>query len=97
MQQVIQQAIYTNAHGHIHCNARGSSHGNTHCKALGNIHILPGHSTDPTFDAAGIEPQAKRCEKLRLVFSVAGNVLGGALLLSGMLMLPQLFVSLLGV
>lgn len=83
MQQVMQQAIYTNAHN------------NTPGNSPGNMHAVPGHGTGSTFDADGTEPQERRFKKLRLVFSVAGNVLGGTLLLSGMLMLPQLFVSLL--
>ena len=36
-----------------------------------------------------------RFGRARLVLSVVGNVLGGAILLSGMLFLPELMVSLL--
>ena len=60
-----------------------------------STHALSGHGSEVTNNTSHGEPQIRRFEKLRMVFSVAGNVLGGALLLSGMLMLPQLFVSLL--
>ena len=100
----MQQAIYSN----IHIKDRTSFQTNIH----GNAHAMPGHGTGVLFKALGNEsqddayeddsclqnePQEPRFEKLRLTLSVAGNVVGGALLLSGMLMLPQLLVSLLSV
>jgi hypothetical protein len=79
----MQQAIYTNVQPYTNVQA--------------NTHALSGHRIDETGETSATESQVKRFEKLRLVFCVLGNVLGGALLLSGMLMLPQLLVSLLGV
>lgn len=41
------------------------------------------------------ETPTVRFKHARLLMSVLGNVLGGAILLSGMLMMPELIVSLL--
>ena len=65
-----------------------------------NAHIAasspnPGHGTGYSDNPGGNPVGVQRFKKLRLLLSVVGNVLGGAILLSGMLMLPQLFVSLL--
>lgn len=58
---------------------------------------LPGHGTgESIFSELSDEQSAPRFQKLRLLVSVAANVLGGVIVLSGMLMLPQLLVSLLG-
>lgn len=76
----MQQAIYTNTHTNTHT-AKPSA--------------IPGHGTGVYLASNEDPPQTQRFRKLRLTLSVLGNVLGGAVLLSGMLMLPQLVVSLL--
>lgn len=65
-----------------------------------NAHItkpsaVSGHGTGVYQETEECQPQAQRFQKLRITLSVLGNVLGGTILLSGMLMLPQLVVSLL--
>ncbi len=92
----MQQATYTSGH-----------YTNTH---IVNSHGVPGHGTgtkqEPYQDISEFsQPQNSSSEKtgseeassgkLRLTLAVMGNVLGGAVLLSGMLALPQLLVGLL--
>lgn len=65
-----------------------------------NTHIakpsaVSGHGTGVYLETRQGQTQGRCFSKLRITMSVAGNVLGGAILLSGMLMLPQLVVSLL--
>ena len=65
-----------------------------------NTHIakssaIRGHGTGNCLETNAADPEIQRFGKLRLALSVLGNVVGGAVLLSGMLMLPQLLVSLL--
>ena len=52
--------------------------------------ILPGHGTGLSAEAVNDDGYVEEKPGLRLVFSVLGNVLGGALLLASMFVLPQL-------
>jgi|GEM_PF-2657945 len=65
---------------------------NTH---IAKPSVVSGHGTGVYLETRQGQFQGQRFSKLRITMSVAGNVLGGAILLSGMLMLPQLVVSLL--
>lgn len=76
----MQQAIYTNTHTNTH-NFKSAA--------------VSGHGTGAYLGSTEDPPQIPRFKKLRLVLSVLGNVLGGTVLLSGMLILPQLVVCLL--
>ena len=52
--------------------------------------ILPGHGTGLSAEAVNDSGYVEEDSGLRLVVSVLGNVLGGALLLASMFVLPQL-------
>ena len=78
----MQQAIYTNTHV-----AKPST--------IPGLSAISGHGTGNCLESNETGSEFRRFRKLRLALSVLGNVVGGTVLLSGMLMLPQLLVSLL--
>ena len=57
---------------------------------------MPGHGTGMPQEAANDECYEAETSPIWLVLSVAGNVIGGALLLSGLLLLPHIVADLLG-
>ena len=56
---------------------------------------ISAHGTGICLETNAADSEMQRFGKSRLVISVLGNVVGGAALLSGMLLLPQLLLSLL--
>lgn len=54
-------------------------------------HELPGHGTGIECQAVNDENYHPEDSVLRMVLSVCANMVGGALLLAGLLVLPQLF------
>jgi len=57
---------------------------------------MPGHGTGVQQEAANDDCYDAETSPIWLVLSVAGNVIGGALLLSGLVLLPQIISDLLG-
>ena len=57
--------------------------------------VLPGHGSGVDDEAINDEVYVKEDSPIKLVLSVFANVVGGALLLSGMFILPQLIGELL--
>jgi len=57
---------------------------------------LPGHGTGLQYQAANDDCYDDENNPVRLVLSVAGNVIGGTLLLTGLLLLPQIVAVMLG-
>ena len=57
---------------------------------------MPGHGTGVQREAANDDCYDVENGPVRLVFSVVGNVIGGALLLSGLILLPHIVADLLG-
>jgi len=57
---------------------------------------MPGHGTGLQRQAANDDCYDDENNPVRLVFSVVGNVIGGALLLSGLLLMPQIVAIVLG-
>ena len=57
---------------------------------------MPGHGTGVQGEAANDDCYDVENGPIRLVFSVVGNVIGGALLLSGLILLPHIVSALLG-
>lgn len=57
---------------------------------------MPGHGTGATRQAANDDCYDAETGRIMLVISVIGNVIGGALLLSGLILLPHIVADLLG-
>ena len=57
---------------------------------------MPGHGTGVRQEAANDDCYDAETSPIWLVFSVIGNVIGGALLLSGLILLPHIVADLLG-
>jgi formate/nitrite transporter FocA (FNT family) len=57
--------------------------------------MLPGHGTGIGEQAVNDETFHREPSKLQILITVLGNVIGGALLLGGMFVLPQLVAGLL--
>jgi len=57
---------------------------------------LPGHGTGVQQEAANDDCYDAETSAFWLVLSVAGNVIGGALLLYGLVLLPHIVADLLG-
>lgn len=57
---------------------------------------MPGHGTGVQPEAANDDCYDVESSAIRLVFSVVANVIGGALLLSGLILLPHIVADLLG-
>jgi hypothetical protein len=58
--------------------------------------VLPGHGTGAQDSATNDDIYHDENSVFKQVFSVLGNVIGGALLLSGMFVLPHLVAGILG-
>ena len=58
--------------------------------------VLPGHGTGVHGQAVNDEVYDDGASPVWLVLSVLGNVIGGTLLLSGMLVLPHVLAEILG-
>ena len=58
--------------------------------------ILPGHGTGVQEQAVNDDVYDDEASPVWLVFTVLGNVIGGALLLSGMFILPHVLAEVLG-
>ena len=58
--------------------------------------VLPGHGTGVQGRAVNDDVYDEGVSPVRLVFAVLGNMIGGALLLSGMFVLPHVLAGLLG-
>ena len=58
--------------------------------------VLPGHGTGVHGQAVNDDVYDEGVSPVRLVFAVLGNMIGGALLLSGMFVLPHVLAGLLG-
>jgi len=56
----------------------------------------PGHGTGVQQEAANDDCYDAEISTIRLVLSVVGNVIGGALLLAGLVLLPHIVADLLG-
>ena len=57
---------------------------------------MPGHGTGLRYQAANDDCYIDENNPVRMVLSVAGNVIGGTLLLTGLLLLPQIVAVMLG-
>lgn len=57
---------------------------------------MPGHGTGLQCQAANDDCYVDENNRVRLVISVAGNVIGGTILLTGLLLLPQIVAVMLG-
>ena len=58
--------------------------------------VLPGNGTGVQRQAVNDDVYDDGISPLRLVFAVLGNMIGGALLLSGMFVLPHVLAGFLG-